>query len=1222
MYNPVRDDFYYEWVEVYNAGDETVNLSGFRIRDNYEEDFIEPDFDHGDGSTLLPPGRYALITDHQTMVYSFFNISNETIRLYVDDKNIGNGLGNQGDKIVLMNKNGEALDGVEWGFNYDDVPGYPAEVMNEGNSLARYHFIDSDNTSDDFFECVNPTPGCFNVVKKNWDLKIDLFPWYLPKATNDSEFSVPFAIKVNLTGFSENNSFKMKAYVTGDVFRNEPATQTWNGSSWVYSGFYTHKSITNGGERWEKWVYLRFKKSYKEYLRNIMNNKTAYLVVKIKRDDGGVISTREKIELLDMDKSTTNGTKGGYIIGRAVSNNSYLENKTVIVENNDRIVGIYKTEDNNISEDENSYAGYFKVSAPVGPVNIVKIINKNRVLTFENVTVEQGQYSLRITCDTDLFFIRKNETMQIPIVVVNQGDFNDTVKLGFIKKENSLGIGLGKENVTLKPGGSAKVFLTVKNKGFNIVENTTLTVYARSEGDMDAYDEVHLNFEPLGPELFFKNIETQDSNRVERRIFGQGELIWIKTCVKNRGNENAADVNISFYYDSFDRDHLIGFKKYENIGKFQKYPSTSWDTYDVKPGEYTILATFDLKNKEYELNSSNNIVVLKIKLFNTTLNQSSRKVLITEIYYHTHPGLKDEYVKIFNPTSEKINISHWYISNNPFETMGKQNKIVFQDNTFLPPYSALVVTEEACDYYFETGIFPDFEYLRDSTINVSDMKLFKSFVMSNKGGVVALKDRFNHTVDMVVYGDMEINSSDWGSRSVPSSGEGVVLTRVFNDKNEIVDTNSYHDWVNPRRYRIGQSRFQLEKFEGNGSIEVFVSPDCAYETIVKYIRDANSSIYINMYEFTSVNLCEELVSALQRNISVYVLSDGSPAGGISELEEYVFNRLTSYGGEVRLLKENVNRDIYKRYVFNHGKYVIIDNKTLIIESCNWVPTGVPVNPGYGNREWGICIQCDPLVEYVKNVFFEDWDSRRADVQGFTQPKTMSFDKTFLSSLSEEKQTWGYKPCFENKKFFCEFTAIPVLSPDTSLRSILELLESAEESIYVEQLYIYLNWTDGEFNPLVDKLVEKAEQDVDVKIVLNINPFFSDTNKKNVAVKKYLEKHNISVKLLYVNWSYFTNVHNKGVVVDNRSVLIGSINWNENSLLNNREMSVIIENKKIAEYFSNVFLFDYRLKEKNEREKPVNTLNTFKINMNTVYISFIYLVTFVLIAKDWRNRKWT
>jgi len=57
-------------------------------------------------------------------------------------------------------------------------------------------------------------------------------------------------------------------------------------------------------------------------------------------------------------------------------------------------------------------------------------------------------------------------------------------------------------------------------------------------------------------------------------------------------------------------------------------------------------------------------------------------------------------------------------------------------------------------------------------------------------------------------------------------------------------------------------------------------------------------------------------------------------------------------------------------------------------------------------------------------------------------------------------------------------------------------------------------------------------------------------------------------------SGFEKIHNKGVIVDNRLVLVSSINWNSNSPNFNREAGVIIEHPGVAGYFNAVFEDDW------------------------------------------------
>lgn len=213
----------------------------------------------------------------------------------------------------------------------------------------------------------------------------------------------------------------------------------------------------------------------------------------------------------------------------------------------------------------------------------------------------------------------------------------------------------------------------------------------------------------------------------------------------------------------------------------------------------------------------------------------------------------------------------------------------------------------------------------------------------------------------------------------------------------------------------------------------------------------------------------------------------------------------------------------------------------------------------------------------------------------------------------------YQPIFESKTYIENFTCIPVFSPDTSYKAICDLIDSANESIYIQQLYIYENWDDG-ISPFVEKLVDKSKKGVDVKVILNYNPSYEEINEKNNETKLYFDESGIQTKFIYSNWSIFSNVHNKGVIVDNKTVLISSINWNENSVLNNREAGIIIINENLAKYYVDVFFYDWNLNppEPNTQEDDILPQD-YK---NTIYIVIIFTVTFALIIRDWRKRQWT
>ncbi len=1217
MYDPVLNDNYYEWIELFNPTNYSINISGWSITDNSAEDFLEGDFNNGNGSTIIPSKGYAIIADHETKIYENFSIPNQTIKLFVDDSSIGNGLGNSGDKIILKNETGMIIDAVEWIEDFSDVPGLPTNEVLEGNSLSRYINIDTNNSSVDFFESKSPTPGCINKILKEQSLDIELYPKYIPKIYNNSEYSLAFGIKLNLTNYLPNETYQIKSYIVGNFTSNYPASQTWDGSSWKYSYYYTDIAQTNQFGNWSDWQYIRFKKEYNEYNKNIKENKNAYLIVKAKNEKN-LIETVKEINLLDLDESNKNGTTGGCAIGIIKSNNTFLERKTAVIENNSGIItGIYLTENNNIDEGLITKSGYYKIASSVGTNYTLKFLddNENLIHKIDNLTIKPGIYEVKIFCENTSFKLRKNETLNVSIQIKNTGDFFDIYDLKIVQISQNLHACLNQKNIGINPSKSKFVNLNIKPNRYIESIDGYVIISATSNIDLGVSYEIKIKFEILIPDLTIRNIKFYNEKNSETCRFGEGEIVRIKAFFKNQGNINATNVNVTFYCDLIDESHIIGSKNYPSIGKYQKYPSILWDTKNIAFRNHTIFVIADIEKKIDELSKENNELSIEIEIFNSNPNKIGRDILITQVYYYSHPSLHNEFVKIHNPSKENYNISGWYITNNPLNSKLKQIKIVFPKGTIIPANESIVLTENARSYMRETGQIPDFEYNYDSIENIGQMQS-KTVKFSNLGGVIALKDSFNHTIDVLVYGETDYTGEGWFKVPINGSREGVILKRNIDKSGRFIDTNSSKDWINNRIFRIGQSSFPYERLNVFGEIQTFVSPDCSYEAIVNELKRANESIFLNIYEFTNSFLCDEIIFALIRNVSVNIFLEGSPIGGISKEQRFILNRITNYGGNIRFIVNDKEKNVYSRYRFNHAKYIVIDNKTTIIESCNWVDNGIPRNPTYGNREWGVIIRNDTISRFFSNVFQDDFNYKRCDSYSFYDMKLKVSSDLDINQYSFKG---NYKPKFESKKFFGNFTIIPVLSPDTSYEGIGNLIGSAKESILIEQLYIYKNWSE-EINPFVLSLVNKSNSGVDIKVILNFNPAFTDTNENCQITKKFLEENGIKVKFIYSNWSIFSNIHNKGMVVDNRSVLISSINWNENSVTQNREAGIIIESSDVANYYAQVFYYDWNLNA--PKISNIKEQESFINNKNTIYIVILFTLTFALIARDWRNRKWT
>ncbi|MHC1600531.1 MAG: phospholipase D-like domain-containing protein [Candidatus Methanospirareceae archaeon] len=560
---------------------------------------------------------------------------------------------------------------------------------------------------------------------------------------------------------------------------------------------------------------------------------------------------------------------------------------------------------------------------------------------------------------------------------------------------------------------------------------------------------------------------------------------------------------------------------------------------------------------------------------------TSEQVIVTEIYYDTYlKGDTDgEFIRIHNPTESSINIGEWQITD-------LEGVITFPSWANIDAGDSLYLAYNATAFHEEMLQNADFEYGVDSD-STPNMTKSGSLKLANTGDEVILKDEKGEIIDVVIYGNSMYAGVGWSGTPVKDVDKGVILERDRNETTEhYEDTNTSADWDDPRVYIVGQSHFPYETFCFDGNVTVFTSPDSSFNEMVNAIDNAQESIYLNVYQFHNFYLMDHIIDAIKRGVDVKIMLEGDPVNGIADDERYIANETVAAGGAVRFMINDEDRGIYDRYAFNHAKYALIDNESTIVMSENWKNTGVPTNNTFGNRGWGVIINNPDVTNYFSGVFFEDWKPASKDSFPFTANDSIYGNKygspppDFVSNRTIP--TGNYSHPFNSKIISGEFNISPVLAPDTSLmqtKSIIGMIKGAKKSVYLEQLYIYKDWgtdADPEPNPFLEAVINASRRGCEVKILLD-SRYGKEHNEETIEYVRDIaakEKLNLEAKLIDNDAIGLNKTHNKGVIVDRNGVLISSINWNEYSPRNNREAGLIIENEDVAEFYTDVFLYDW------------------------------------------------
>jgi phosphatidylserine/phosphatidylglycerophosphate/cardiolipin synthase-like enzyme len=167
---------------------------------------------------------------------------------------------------------------------------------------------------------------------------------------------------------------------------------------------------------------------------------------------------------------------------------------------------------------------------------------------------------------------------------------------------------------------------------------------------------------------------------------------------------------------------------------------------------------------------------------------------------------------------------------------------------------------------------------------------------------------------------------------------------------------------------IGQSRFVQGVF-ADVSGSAFVSPDSSFDTYREYVQSADRVLLVNVYEFSSISMANELIDAKKRGVAVTVLLEGGPVGGVSDEEKTVISYLQEAGIPVYFISGSSTSPA--PYRFDHAKYMVADGERILLTSENFKPTGFPERGTRGNRGWGVVIEDPRVADYFTEVFQHD-----------------------------------------------------------------------------------------------------------------------------------------------------------------------------------------------------------------------------------------------------------
>lgn len=410
-----------------------------------------------------------------------------------------------------------------------------------------------------------------------------------------------------------------------------------------------------------------------------------------------------------------------------------------------------------------------------------------------------------------------------------------------------------------------------------------------------------------------------------------------------------------------------------------------------------------------------------------------------------------------------------------------------------------------------------------------------------------------------------------------------------------------------RVFAFGLLFFTTTVFAGF-QVSVSESPKNNLALTLKAIQSAKKSLFLNMYEFTSDAIADALIQKIEEGIRVEILEEGQPVGKMSKQGVAIKDSLVAAmesrshfnTNRFYLMTSEANNKGIRRFRFDHAKYLVVDEKDVVVGSENYSPTGHPAEGAKGTRGWETLIKDPWIAKSFLEMFRSDSSLKHEDVLQLVQAGRQGLVPG-MGMISDFGKIQSFVPEFsaDDLPANMEVDFIERLnSPDTSLDGLVTFIRSAKKTLDLQLMSFSMKWGNtGKLSPLFKEVADAARRKVSVRVLLNDETVFangggngdeeeratSKTNETTVDAFNEIarkERLDLEAAIADVKAMGVKYIHNKGMLADDNRVLISSINWNQNSVMNNRETAVGITGTEINSHYKELFERDWESSKKN------------------------------------------
>lgn len=384
----------------------------------------------------------------------------------------------------------------------------------------------------------------------------------------------------------------------------------------------------------------------------------------------------------------------------------------------------------------------------------------------------------------------------------------------------------------------------------------------------------------------------------------------------------------------------------------------------------------------------------------------------------------------------------------------------------------------------------------------------------------------------------------------------------------------------------------------NMTIIAHASPDDGFPVLTDFLAQTRNHLTVAMYDFTSAELLDAVTTAIKPGSKPFqMVLDHPPRNDTANQTDEVTAQMLEEAEPNAKVNWALTRNDPKatEWIFPsayHIKVAVRDGAAFWLSSGNWNVSNQPDfkanNPSASNlstsdRDWHVVVLDPGLAQLFEAYIRHDFttaaagqgagsamlhnDIRNAMVaHGVEQQKSSLVHAIAKPAKLPKPSTLGMHKIFSN----VPVTVQPLLTPDPGTMTtmyvdkVMALIKSAQRSIYMQTQYIHPSDKpeDQSFTALVEALSAAEKKGLDVRLITSQ---YENTPQWIEKLKEYDLDRVLRVQ---------NRVHNKGIVVDSKVVMVSSQNWSADGTLRNRDAGLIIKNAEIAAYFEAIFIDDW------------------------------------------------